>query len=88
MSNKTKKIPMRMCVGCRQMFEKRELVRVVRGDGGVAHIDLRGKLPGRGAYVCRNRECLNKAIKSKAIERALGVALDEQSGKMLAEEIE
>lgn len=87
MGVKTKKTPMRMCIGCRQMFEKRALVRVVRSEDGQAHIDLRGKMPGRGAYVCKNEECLNKAIKIKAIERALEVTLSAQTVKQLAEEI-
>lgn len=68
-----KKIPMRQCLGCRQMKPKRELVRVVRSPEGVLSIDLRGKAPGRGAYVCRDAACLEKAIRSKALERSLGV---------------
>ncbi|MDR1619512.1 MAG: YlxR family protein [Clostridiales bacterium] len=66
----TKKIPMRMCVGCRQMKPKKELVRVVRNNEGVISIDLKGKAPGRGAYVCRDGECLQRAKKTKALERA------------------
>lgn len=88
MSEKVKKYPMRMCVGCRQMYEKKMLVRVVRGSGGEAHIDLKGKAVGRGAYVCRNTECLAKAIKTKALERALGVCIDENMKERLSEEIE
>jgi len=68
---KTRKIPMRMCVSCREMKPKRELTRVVKPQDGDAHIDLTGKAAGRGAYVCANIECFKKARKSKALERAL-----------------
>ena len=62
MPNKQRKIPMRMCVGCREMKEKKALLRVVRlADGGAA-IDRTGKAPGRGAYICPSGECLKKAI--------------------------
>ena len=65
-----KKIPMRQCVGCREMIPKRELVRIVRSPEGEVSIDLTGRKPGRGAYVCRSEDCLKKAIKSKALSRA------------------
>ena len=61
-----KKIPMRQCVGCREMKPKKDLVRVVKSPEGVISIDLRGKAPGRGAYVCPSKECLRRAIKSGA----------------------
>ena len=56
---KTRKIPMRMCVGCREMKEKKTLIRVVRSPEGVLSLDPAGKKPGRGAYVCREGECLS-----------------------------
>ena len=68
-----KKVPMRMCVGCRTMKEKRELIRVVMppdGDTGGICIDFKGKKNGRGAYLCRDEACLAKAKKSRALERA------------------
>ncbi len=68
---KTRKVPMRMCVGCREMKPKRELVRVVKPQEGEAHMDLTGKSPGRGAYVCAKLECFKKARKTKGLERAL-----------------
>ncbi len=83
----TKKIPMRMCVGCRSMKEKRELVRVVRGEDGKAHIDLTGKMNGRGAYVCPDAQCLKKAAKSRAIDRALEVSVTPEVLAQLEEEI-
>lgn len=64
-----KKIPMRQCVGCREMKAKKELVRVVRSPEGEISLDFRGKAPGRGAYVCPQAECLRRAIKSRALER-------------------
>ncbi len=71
-----KKIPMRQCVGCREMKPKKELVRVVRApDGGAITLDFRGKAPGRGAYVCPDPQCLKKAIRSKALERAFDTAI-------------
>lgn len=73
---KTKrKTPMRMCVGCRERFDKRDLVRVVRTPEQEVRVDLTGKLSGRGAYVCHNRQCLDRAIKSKALQRALEVEI-------------
>ena len=66
-----KKIPMRQCVGCREMKPKKELVRVVKSPAGEIGLDFRGKAPGRGAYVCPNPECLKRAMKSKALETQL-----------------
>ena len=68
---KPKKIPMRMCVGCREMKPKRELIRVVRSPEGEVSMDPVGKKPGRGAYVCRNPECLKRAIKQRQLEVTL-----------------
>ena len=65
-----KKIPLRQCLGCREMFPKRELVRVVRSPEGDISLDTAGKKPGRGAYVCPNPQCLQKARKARALERA------------------
>ena len=65
---------MRMCVSCREMKPKRELTRVVRGEDGV-HIDPTGKANGRGAYLCNDPACLKKAIKSRALERALNTQI-------------
>ena len=65
-----KKIPMRQCVGCREMRPKKELVRVVKSPEGAISLDFRGKAPGRGAYLCPQAECLKKAIRAKALERA------------------
>ena len=85
---KTRKIPMRMCVGCREMKEKRSLVRVVRSAEGAISLDRVGKAPGRGAYICRSKECLQKAIKQKQLERALETRIDEGVYALMAEEID
>ena len=67
---KPKKVPMRMCVGCREMKPKRELIRVVRSPEGEVSLDPVGKKPGRGAYVCHDVACLQRARKARALERA------------------
>jgi len=72
---KVKKIPQRQCVGCREMKNKKELIRVVRSPEGEISLDFNGKKPGRGAYVCPSEECLKKARKSKALERAFDMAI-------------
>ena len=72
-----KKIPMRQCVGCREMKPKKELIRVVRSPEGAVSLDFKGKLPGRGAYVCPDSECLKRAKRSKALERAFSAPLPE-----------
>ena len=70
-----KNIPMRQCLGCREMKPKRELIRVVRSPEGEISLDFRGKKPGRGAYVCPDPECLKRVRKSKALERAFSAQL-------------
>ena len=73
-----KKIPMRQCLGCREMKPKRDLIRVVRSPEGEVSLDFKGKKPGRGAYVCPNAECLKKATRSKALERALSAEIPDE----------
>ena len=84
---KTRKIPMRMCVGCREMKEKRTLLRIVRSPENVISFDRVGKAPGRGAYVCRSQECLAKAVKQKQLERALETKIEEAVFAQLMEEV-
>ena len=84
---KTRKIPMRMCVGCREMKEKRQLLRIVKSPENVISFDRVGKAPGRGAYVCRDQECLSKAVKQKQLERALETKIEEAVFSQLMEEI-
>ncbi len=65
-----KKIPIRQCVGCREKRPKRELIRIVKSPEGNISVDFSGKANGRGAYLCCSTDCLKKAVKSRALERA------------------
>ena len=85
---KTRKIPMRMCVGCREMKEKRSLLRVVKSPEGAISFDRVGKAPGRGAYVCKSKACLDRAVKARQLERALETRIDEAVFAQLMEEID
>ena len=78
-----KKIPMRMCTGCREMKPKKELVRVVKAPSngeqeGEISLDLTGRKPGRGAYVCRNVECLKLARKARRLEKAFSCRIPDE----------
>ncbi len=95
---KQKKIPARKCVGCGEMKPKRELTRVVKApdvkdengeiiEKGEISLDLVGKKPGRGAYVCKNTECLEKAIKAKRFERAFQGQIPESVFDGIKEEL-
>ncbi|MCD7723639.1 MAG: YlxR family protein [Clostridiales bacterium] len=84
---KAKKEIKRMCIGCREMFDKRDLVRVVKSPDGEISIDLTGKKNGRGAYICKNPGCLQKAKKKGALERAFSQKIDESVYKTMEEEI-
>jgi predicted RNA-binding protein YlxR (DUF448 family) len=79
---------MRQCLGCREMKPKKELLRVVRSPEGEVSIDLRGRANGRGAYLCRSEDCLKRAVKSKALSRALGVGISEDVMSELKRQIE
>ncbi len=84
---KVRKTPMRMCAGCGESKSKMDLVRIVRSPEGEISMDLTGKKPGRGAYLCRNVECLKKARKSKRIERSLETAIPDSVYDALEEEM-
>lgn len=84
---KSKSIPVRMCTGCGGHMPKKELVRVVRNPQGEINIDLTGKKPGRGAYICRNVECLRKARKAKRLERAFECQIPDEVFIRLEEEM-
>lgn len=85
---KTKKVPLRMCTGCGEMFDKRTLVRVVKTPQGEVQLDLTGKLSGRGAYVCKNVDCLKKARKKRAFERAFSMQIEDSVYTIMEEEID
>ncbi|MEN6462787.1 MAG: YlxR family protein [Syntrophomonas sp.] len=84
---RTRKIPQRMCVGCREMKDKKELIRIVRTPDGSIEIDTTGKRSGRGAYLCSNRECLGLAVKKKALQKALEKDLPEEIINNIIEKI-
>jgi hypothetical protein len=82
-----KKIPVRQCLGCREHKPKPELIRVVRSPEGEVSLDFKGKKPGRGAYVCPDPTCLQKARKSRALERAFSAPLPDAVWAALEEQM-
>ena len=82
-----KKVPQRTCMGCQAKKEKRELVRIVRSPEGELSVDMTGKKPGRGAYICPDLECLNKVVKSKRLERSLETAISQEIYESLKEQL-
>ena len=80
-------IPMRKCTGCNEMKPKKELVRVVRSPEGEVSLDLTGKKPGRGAYVCRDAACLSKARKASRLERAFSCEIPAEVYERIEEEL-
>ena len=83
-----KKIPMRKCVGCQEMKNKKEMIRVLRVSEAEFVLDTTGKKNGRGAYLCFSEECLDKAIKSKGLERSFRQQIPDEVYKTLKEELE
>ena len=82
-----RKIPQRQCLGCREMKNKKDLIRVVRSPEGEISLDFKGKKPGRGAYVCPEQACLAKAKKSRALERAFSTAIPPEVYDQLEEQM-
>ena len=82
-----KKVPMRMCTGCKVHKPKKELIRVVKSPDGEISIDFHGKKSGRGAYVCNDIGCLEKAIKTRQLERAFSCAIPAEIVEKLREEL-
>lgn len=82
-----RKIPLRRCTGCNQMKEKNQLIRIVRDKEDHFSIDLTGKLNGRGAYICRSKDCLQQAIKKKGLERSFKCKIPEAVIGKLTEEM-
>ncbi len=96
---KQKKVPMRKCTGCGEMKEKRELIRVVKApdvidsDGNVAEygeisLDLTGKKPGRGAYLCKNYSCFKKARKARRFERTFSRKIPDELYEQMEKELQ
>ncbi|ALP90011.1 MULTISPECIES: RNase P modulator RnpM [Clostridium] len=84
---KVKKIPLRMCTGCMEMKPKKELIRIVKTPEGEVCVDLTGKKSGRGAYICKCIECLEKSFKAKRLSRNLDTPISEEIYEKLKEEI-
>ncbi len=86
--NSKKKIPMRKCVGCGEMKMKKELLRVLRTEDEEIILDATGRKNGRGAYLCFSRECLEKAVKNKGLERSFKQAIPKDVYERLEKEME
>ena len=85
---KPKKIPLRMCLGCNEMKPKAELIRVVKSPEGEVSLDPTGKKNGRGAYICRSVGCLEKAVRSKRLERSFSMAIPNEVYESLKKEMD
>lgn len=72
-----KKIPQRTCIGCNLKKDKKDLIRIVKNKDGEINVDLTGKMDGRGTYICKSEDCLNKAIKSKRISKSFEIEISE-----------
>lgn len=73
-----KNVPQRTCIGCNSQKDKKDLIRIVKNKEGIISIDKTGKAQGRGAYICNNIECLEKAIKTKRLERTFEIKISEE----------
>ena len=82
-----KKTPLRKCIGCNEMKDKKELIRIVRNKEGDMSIDLTGKMAGRGAYICKDRKCFDMAAKAKRLEKSFKGKIPEEIYDSLREEI-
>jgi len=83
----TKKIPLRQCIGCGEMKSKKEMIRVLKTAQQDILIDATGRKNGRGAYICPSKECLNKAIKSKGLDRSFKMAISKEVYEALEKEM-
>lgn len=84
----TKKIPLRKCIGCQEMKEKKQLIRILKTPEDQMVIDVTGKMNGRGAYLCKSRTCFDLAVKNKGIERSFKSKVPEETYDSLKKEIE
>ena len=83
-----KKVPIRQCVGCREMYSKKELIRIIRTPEDEILVDATGKKNGRGAYICPKRECFFLAVKNKGLERSLKIGIPDEIYEKLEKEFE
>ena len=84
----SKKLPMRKCVGCQEMKSKKEMIRVIRTSQGEFLLDATGRKNGRCAYLCPSKECLEKAVKNKGLERSFKQAIPKEVYEALEKEME
>ena len=87
MRSKSKHLPQRTCIACQQIKEKKALIRLVRAENGVAEVDISGKKPGRGAYLCPNKVCWELVLKKNRLEYALRTKLSDDNRQILIEYI-
>jgi len=87
MRAKSKHLPQRTCISCQQIKEKKALIRLVRAENGVIEVDISGKKPGRGAYLCHNTVCWESALKKNRLEYALRTKLSNDNHQVLTEYI-
>lgn len=85
---KTKKIPMRMCIGCHTSKPKKELVRVVRATDGTVSLDTTGRLNGRGAYICPSKECVEAVCKSKRLGKIFDTEVNDEVYQKIADDFD
>ncbi len=85
---KTRKIPLRTCIGCKEVKPKREMIRIVRTPEGEIEVDRRGKKSGRGTYICPSKACLEEALKGKRLEHALDTSIPDEVLRRIRDEIE
>ena len=86
--SQVRKVPMRQCIGCQEMKNKKEMIRILKTTEGDVVLDATGKKNGRGAYICPSKECFRKAVKSRGIERSLKMAIPREVYENLEKEIE
>ncbi|WP_028517228.1 RNase P modulator RnpM [Ruminococcus flavefaciens] len=84
---KPKKTPMRMCLGCGEMKPKKDLIRVVKSPEGEISLDFKGKAAGRGAYICRSTDCLEKARKARRFEKSFSCKIEESVYEVMMNEL-
>lgn len=82
-----KKMPLRKCIGCQEMKNKKSLIRIVKNKEDEFFVDLTGKMNGRGAYICPTKECLSMAIKNKGLERAFKCQIPSEVYEQMQEEL-
>lgn len=82
-----RKVPQRQCIGCGEMKNKKEMIRIIKTPEEEIMIDATGKKNGRGAYICKSAECLRKAVKSKGLERSLKVSIPQEVYEELEKEL-